>query len=195
MASSPSAKQLDAVAHDLAQVRRRSDALLTQVSDAQWATRPGEQEWSVAECIAHLNLTSDAMVPRIRAALTEARDLPGVGERAYAHSTLGWILAKTVGPAPRLAGVTIGRVRTAPAFVPHHLLPRDETVAEFRRWRGEQEDLVRDSVGLAIDRVKIESPFRAGTYYDGWSSLVILARHELRHLVQAERALDALSAK
>jgi hypothetical protein len=189
-----SAKQLDAAAHEFNQVRRRFEALEAAVDDARWGLRPSESEWSVGECIAHLNLTSAAMMPRLRTAFDEARALPPVGERGYSHSTLGWILAKTVGPAPRLAGVTLGRVRTAPAFVPGADAPRDDVVAEFRQWRNDEEALLRDAGGLQIDRVKIESPFRAGTYYDGWSALIILARHELRHIVQAERVLDALEA-
>lgn len=51
---------------------------------------------------------------------------------------------------------------------------------------------IRSAEGLAIDRVRIESPFRAGTFYDGWSALRVMLRHEMRHLVQAERAVLAL---
>lgn len=190
----PSAQQLDSAAHEFAEVRRRFDALLVRADDARWAARAAPEDWSVGECIAHLNLTSQAMVPLMQAAWDEARQMPPMDERPYAHTTLGWILAKTVGPAPRVLGVTIGRVRTPAAFVPG-AADRDETIVAFERWRDVEETLVRDAEGLPIDRVKIASPFRAGTYYDGWSALLILARHELRHLVQAERVLDALEAR
>lgn len=194
MTATASAQQLDRAAHEFAAVRARFDALMAGVREEQWASRPSPSEWSVAECIAHLNLTSAAMLPRIRAAFDEARAMPPVGARAYAQSTLGWILGKTVGPAPRIAGMTLGRVRTPPPFVPGSDLPRDQVMDEFTAWREAEERLVRDAEGLAIDRVRIESPFRAETYYDGWSALLILARHELRHLVQAERAYEALAA-
>lgn len=194
MSQSASLRQLDSAAREFAVVRQRFGALLTQLDAESWLARPVASQWSVGDCIAHLNLTSEAMVPRVRAAFEEAKKLPPLGTRAYASSTLGWILARTVGPAPRVLGIPLGRVRTPTAFEPLSRQPMNETVTAFRRWRDDEEALLREAAGLPIDRVRIESPFRERAFYDGWSSLLILARHELRHLVQAERVVDALAA-
>lgn len=188
-------RQLDQVRATLDDARRRFDALTAAVTDAAWNRRPRADRWSVAECIAHLNLSAAAMLPLIDRALADARAHPPVGERAYRPTLLGRVLAATMGPTPRLGGFVIGAVRTPPPFVPGSELPRAQVTAEFLRWQAEDERVVHAAAGLAMDRVRIESPFRAGAFYDGWSALVIVARHKLRHLVQAERALAALERR
>lgn len=193
MPESPAQRQLDDLAKDLAAVRARFAALDAAVSDAQWNRRSTSASWSVAECVAHLNLTSASMVPRIRAAIHEARAKPSAGGRPYRAGAMGWILASMMGPVPIVLGFKLGKVRTPPPFVPGSELPRVQVVAEFRRWQEEEMDLLRASSGLAIDQVSILSPFAENVRYDGYSSLRIMARHELRHIVQAERTLSQLS--
>ena len=192
MPTTASHAQLDALAQAYADVARRFTALDAAVSDAHWARRPAPNEWSVAECVAHLNLTSAAMLPRMRAAFDEARALGPIGERAYKGALFGRVLAKFVGPVPVLLGIRLGRAKTGKPFVPGSDLPRAQVVAEFRRWAGEELALLWSAEGLQIDRASLESPFVAGTRYDAYSALWIVVRHELRHLVQAERALARL---
>jgi hypothetical protein len=183
---------LASVAEEFATVRARFAALESRVEDADWARRPSPAEWSVAECVAHLNLTSAAMVPALQRAMAEAQTQPGVGARAYRGVAVGRLLAAMVGPVRLFAGFKLGKVATPPPFVPGSDLERALVCRAFHRWQEEELQLVRDAAGLAIDRVRIESPFAAGVFYDGYSALLILARHELRHLVQAERVVAAL---
>lgn len=184
--------QLDALAEAYADVARRFTALEARVADAQWAARPAPGEWSVAECIAHLNLSSAAMLPRMRAAFDDARALGPIGERPYKGALFGRVLARMVGPVPMLLGIRLGRTKTPRPFVPGSALPRADVVAEFRRWAGEELALLWSAEGLQIDRATLESPFVAGARYDAYSALWIVVRHELRHLVQADRALARL---
>jgi len=187
-----SSKQLTEVAAMLRTVRERFDRLEARVADDEWHRRPALAAWSVAECAAHLNLTSAAMLPRLRAALDEARTLRPVGERAYAGALFGRVLAAMVGPVPIVLGLKLGKSKTAATFVPASGLPRAGVVAEYHRWHDEWARLVAGATGLAIDEVTVESPFVAGARYDGYSALRIVAQHELRHVVQAERALTQL---
>jgi hypothetical protein len=181
--------QLESVAEEFARVRARFAALESRLRDDEWTARPAPEEWSVAECIAHLNLSAAAMLPRMRQAFAEARDLPPIGSRAYRGKLFGRILAAMVGPVPVVLGFRMGRTRTAAPFVPTADLPRAQVASEFRHWNTEEVSLVRDAEGLQVDRTTLESPFVAGARYDGYSALWILARHEHRHLEQAERAL------
>jgi hypothetical protein len=189
---SPSLKQLEAAAEEFARVRSRFAALDARASDAEWATRPSPEEWSVAECITHLNLTSAAMLPRMRTALATARDLPPVGARAYRGSLFGRMLAAMVGPVPVVLGFKLGRTRTAAAFVPGAALPRAQVASEFRQWNAQEAALLREAEGLQVDKVSVASPFVEGARYDAYSAIWIVARHEHRHLAQAERSLARL---
>lgn len=175
-------------------MRARFAALDAAVSDAHWGRRPSADAWSVAECVAHLNLTSAAMVPRMSEALVEARRMPPAASRAYRAGAMGRILASMMGPVPIVLGFKLGKVRTPPPFVPGSELPRAAVVTELRRWQEAEMALLRESAGLAIDQVTILSPFAANVRYDVYSSLRIMVRHELRHIVQAERTLSHLNA-
>ena len=46
--------------------------------------------------------------------------------------------------------------------------------------------MATESDGLAIDKVKIISPFGEKIHYSVYSTYVILPRHEERHIQQAE---------
>lgn len=179
--------QLAAIDRDLEAVTSRFRRLLDATPDARWGVRADPARWSVAECVAHLNLTSAAMVPRLRTAWEEARALGGGAPARFRRSPMGFVLSKTVGPLPGWGRTRFGRVRTAAAFVPTGDLPRARLTAEFAEWQRAQHELVREADTLPVDRVTIESPFVPGTRYDGYSSLVILVRHAHRHLAQAEQ--------
>ena len=52
--------------------------------------------------------------------------------------------------------------------------------------------IVRQCRGRAVDAVKIASPIDSRIRYSVWSSLVVTAAHERRHVWQAELAVNAL---
>ena len=62
-------------------------------------------------------------------------------------------------------------------------------MTEFERLQTEQLALAREADGLPIHRVKIASPFNTRFYYNLFSALSILPRHQHRHLWQAEQVL------
>jgi hypothetical protein len=80
------------------------------------------------------------------------------------------------------------KAKTIAAFVPTSDRPAEEVMAEFDRLQTEQIALTRAADGLPIDSVKMASPFNAKVRYNIFSALSILARHQHRHLWQAEQA-------
>ncbi len=92
-----------------------------------------------------------------------------------------------VGPVPRVGRFGLGRVRTPAPFIPQGAMPREAILREFGEWQAAERLLLREAAAMPVDRVRIESPFAKGMFYDGYSSLRILVRHALRHVDQAER--------
>jgi hypothetical protein len=174
-------RQLQAVVDEFASAERRLDALLQDLPADRWARRSDPARWSVAECIAHLNMTSQAFLPRLREAVARARALQRPAPARYRRDPMGWLLWKIMPPPVRM------RVKTTAAFVPGANLPRDEVVAEFRRLQADQIACVRDADGLPISEVRVPSPFRETVTYNVFSALTILPRHQHRHLWQAEQ--------
>ena len=179
-------QQLIQVTDALDHSQRRLEKLADTVPDDRWNVRSDRKRWSAAECVAHMNLTNAAFVPRIRKAVEEARKLPRVAGREYKRDMLGRIFGAMVGPLPTIGKFRIGRVKTTADFVPSGSFPKQELVAEFKRLHLELESMARESDCLAIDAVRIASPFGEKIHYNVYSAFVMISRHDERHLQQAE---------
>ena len=138
--------------------------------------------WSAAECVAHLNLSSEAMLPLLRAGLEEAGDGLRRAAPRYHRDLVGWLIWKVMSPSGGL------RTRTLPAFVPAVAKPLEALITDFERLQSEVISCVRAAEGLAIDHIKLVSPFDARLRYNLFAALTIVPRHQHRHLLQAERA-------
>jgi len=183
--------QIRRIVDELERARDRLHGLVDTRPHAGWAVRPGEGRWSAAECIAHLNLTGRAYVPVLEGALEEARALGDAPARRSRRDGVGWLLSLMVGPLPSLGRVRIGRVRTPASFEPSGHLVLEDVVGEFDDLQDRQIALARAADGLPLERVRIRSPFAPNVAYNLWSCLVILPRHQHRHLQQAEDAWRA----
>jgi hypothetical protein len=173
--------QLSAVIGDLRAAEERLWTLHAALSGDAWTRRPASTRWSPAECLAHLNLTSAALLPLVRAGLHQA----GEGRRRaskYRRDLVGWLIWKVVAPS---GGV---RTRTVRAFTPAVDRSPESLLAEFGRLQADVIACVRAADGLPIDDVKLVSPFDARLRYNLYAALTMVPRHQHRHLLQAERA-------
>jgi hypothetical protein len=175
-----SSPQLQAIIQDFEAAQQRLHKLAERVSAEIWNQRPTPGRWSIAECVAHLNLTSKAFVPLIQDALERA-PRTGPNPRRFRRDLTGWLLWKTAGPPVRF------RVKTTAGFVPMQTSSREELIAEFDRLQVDQITCVRNAEGYALDRARITSPFDARFRYNLYSCFTILPRHQHRHIWQAEQ--------
>jgi hypothetical protein len=120
-----------------------------------WTRRPGTARWSPAECVAHLNLTSEALLPLLRAGLEEAGSGAQRARSRHRRDLVGWVIWKVMAPSGRL------RTRTLPAFVPAVERPPETLAADFERLQSDVISCVRAAEGLPIDHIKLVSPFDA----------------------------------
>lgn len=180
-------RELTEIIKGFEHAQARLERLAENLPDAQWGKRSDPARWSPAECVAHLNMTSEAYIPRLRKAIEDARQLPQHRVGRYKRDFLGWLFAKMVGPQPSVGGKLIGKVKTTADFVPTGNHPKQQTLAQFKRDQDELIAIVREGDGLALDEVKIRSPFGEKISYNCYSAFTILPRHQERHLGQAER--------
>lgn len=181
-------KQLKAVSDSLESAQSRLRRLSDKLSDADWSKRPGPDRWSAAECVEHLNLTSKAYVPLLRDAIARAKKLGGAPRKHYRRDPLGWFLSTMIGPRRRFGKLRMMGMPTTPTFVPKAGRSRSEILSDFVRLQGELAALIQSGDQLPLDRVKIVSPFGGRMKYSAYSAFVIVARHQHRHLEQAEAA-------
>ncbi len=184
--------QLASIITQLDAASERVRALAARTTADRWTRRADPNRWSVGECVVHLSLTTSAYLPLIRAALDDPRTPPQAAtpDTRYRRDPVGWLLGYLVGPWPRVMR-TRARIKTPAAFVGRGDTPRDDTIAEFADLQAQLVALVRESNGRAIDRVRIPSPFDQRAKYNVYSALVLLPRHQQRHLTQAEEVWGA----
>jgi hypothetical protein len=181
-------EQLAEIVQSLESAQSHLRRFTDKLQESDWNRKPAANEWSAAECVEHLNLTSRAYIPLLRDAVAEAGEVRHPPTTHYHHDALGWFLSKMFAPLRHLGKLRLVRVKTTPAFEPKPGRSRTEILSDFVRLQAELISLVRSADGLPIDDVKIVSPFGGRMKYSAYSALVIVSRHQHRHLEQAEEA-------
>jgi hypothetical protein len=181
-------KQLLAVVNSLESAQARLRRLSDRLSDESWSRHPGAGRWSVSECVEHLNLTSKAYLPLLREAVADVRDRGGARRKHYRRDPLGWFMSMMIGPRRGRGKLRMPPIKTTARFTPMAGRSRDEILSDVVRYQAELAGLIRSGDGLPLDQVKIVSPFGGRMKYSAYSALLIVARHQHRHIQQAEEA-------
>ena len=173
--------QLQLVAEEYQSAQRRLHDLVRAIPAERWGRRADPARWSVAECVTHLNLTSQTYLPLLRDAVARARTLEQRPTGRYRRDPVGWLLWATMGPPVRV------RLKTIARFLPSRVAVPATLVEEFDRLQAAQLDCLAAADGLPLSRVRVTSPFNARVKYNLYACFTILPRHQHRHLWQAER--------
>ena len=182
------AEQLDALRRQLDACDARAERLAAACTAVQWQARPAEGGWSPSECVQHLVLSVDAMLPRVEGALADGRARQLTGTGPFGAGLLGRLLIWGLEPPYRL------KSKTKPAFVPTTTRTPAEDVATLRQAHDRVRAALADAAGLALDRLSIASPFVERARYNAYAALAILPVHARRHLWQAEQTVVRSSA-
>ena len=178
--------QLQAIADEYRAAGERLRTLRKAVPEQWWTRRADPERWSVAECVAHLNLTASAYLPLLDDAITRARGLGSPPARTYRRDLVGWLLWRSMGPPVRV------KTKTIAAFVPTNVRSVAGLIQEFEQLQTEQLKRLEQADRLPLNDVRVVSPFDSKVKYNLYSCFSILPRHEHRHLWQAEQVAKAL---
>jgi hypothetical protein len=181
------APQLSCIAAELAEARRRAHALAAPLDQEGWARRPAPGEWSVGECLIHLNLTSRAFLPLIEDAIARGRELRLLGSGPYRRDFVGWLLSHIIEPPVPL------RTKTTAPFVPQGAEPKAGVMDAFDMFQGQLIGCLGEANGLDLGRLRIVSPFDPRLKYNLYSCLRIIPAHQRLHLAQAEKVIGVAS--
>jgi hypothetical protein len=178
-----SSAQLDTLLNQAVAITLTSQTLFAGRSEAELTTRLEFTSWSVAQCLDHLAQTTNAFVPALSCAVARAPRL--TTDRRLRTGALTRLFIGNLKPPYRL------RFK-----VPASLAPRVEDFGSawgaFEKSQAELEKTILSARGLAVDRVRVESPVYARFSYNVYGALRMLIAHEYRHIWQIERILRAL---
>ena len=170
--------ELQACARDFRLAVDEARNLLTYTNEDALRKRPAPASWSALECVVHLNLATEAMLPGVRQAIEQA---PARSDQKYRLDFAGRLLAWSLEPPVFL------KLKTPKLAQPVQSADLEPTLHEFERLHDELLGLVHASAGKAIDQQKMKSPF-ANMHYNAYSAFRIIAAHDRRHLWQARKA-------
>lgn len=179
--------QLALVKEELLYARERARTVCKGLDAAAWARRPAPAAWCIGECLMHLNITSERFIPLIDDAIRDGRARGLERGGPYGKGLIGWALQRYLEPPYKM------KTKTPPAFVPGAVHPMEDTLERFDYLQQELQVRIDRSAGLALDRIRLVSPFDARVKYNLYASFCIIAAHQRRHLWQAEQVRTRLA--
>ena len=162
-----------------------AERLWSAVSLERLAQRSRTNSWSAAECVEHLNVSLRVFLPRMNAAVAQARCLPPASGQPGKLTGMARWLVWWLEPPSRL------RLPTSRPFVPLQF-DAARVLPDFIALNRELADLADCASGLRLDEVRIHSPFAESIEYSAYAAFRIIAAHNRRHLWQARRACGLL---
>ena len=169
---------VQSVSRDIADSRRRAQALIDAASADQLTRRPDLGKWSIAECLAHLNLTAVTVQQLMTKAIERGRREKKFGTGPFSMGARGRLFIWIAEPPPKFRIRAPKNVQPPTAIDdPLQLLP------EFLKAQDEWERLMRQQQGLDLARIKVgQGAFRMRLA----AVLPWMMAHQRRHLLQAE---------
>lgn len=169
--------ELDAADH-------RSQAVVSGLTQEQLNWQPAPKAWSIGQCLDHLCVSSDVYLPPIAASLDGARG-PAVQEIAPGWFSQWFLRSYIEEAAPQK--------KKGPA--PKKIVPASKVelsvLGRFLRGNQAVRELICRAAAYDVNRVRFKNPFIPLLRFTVGTGLLIICRHEGRHLLQAERARTA----
>ena len=156
--------------------------LVQELTEEQLNWKPDVQQWSIAQCLEHLAVTSQQFNGSFNQLIEGARlKWPTNGVIPYRPSFVGGLLIKQVVPET---------TRPFPApkvFRPSESSSIDDPLGLFLRQQEEFVSFVRQSEGVDYNRARLRSPVTPLMRYSLADAFVVTIVHGYRHLAQANR--------
>jgi hypothetical protein len=162
------------------------ESISAGLSREQFNWRPQAGQWSIGECVGHLNIVNAGDIAPLRAAIESgrARGLTGTGPFHYGSISRKFI-ASMEPPARK-------KFKAPKSYLPPSDAEPKSALAEYARVSAELRKLAVSANGLDLARVKTEMPalpaaLRLFVKMALGARLTLLTTHDRRHLWQAEQ--------
>jgi len=170
----------ESVSRQISESRRRAQELVSGLSPEQLSTRPQPNKWSIAECLAHLNVTASAVQGMMARAIERGRREKEFGSGPFALGFRGRYLIWLAEPPPKFRIPSPSTVRP-PATIEDPL----QVLPTFLKAQDEWERLMREQEGLHLGKLTFGS--RTSVFHARLAAaLPWMMAHQFRHLLQAE---------
>ena len=171
------------VTSELNAADERATALATALTPQQLNWKPSPGEWSVGQCLEHLDLTNDVYLRPI------SDSLVGRPVAVVQDITPGWFgqwfIRNYIEPSPETRRARAPKMIAPGAHVDPSILDR------FLRSNDKVRELVQRAGHHDVNRIRFKNPFMPVLRFTVGTGLEILSKHQRRHLLQAERIRES----
>jgi DinB family protein len=168
-------------------VRASIESVVSGLSEEELQWRPAEGEWSIVECFDHLN-AGWRVLPKLDRKIAEGRERGLLGNGRFRTKILGQLYIRIVEPPVRF------RFNAPVKFRPRTSPPPSEVVPQILDLQGELIERIRAADGVDLGAITMSSPISRRFKMTIAQWFAFLAGHERRHLWQANRVRDRMSA-
>jgi hypothetical protein len=159
--------------------------LVDGLGEVQLNWKPAPEQWSIAQCLDHLTVTSHQFEPYLTAALDRGRNRwPAKAAPAYRPSFIGGWLIKQVDPE------TGRNLRAPKVFRPAESSTIQGALESFLKQQERFLEFVRRSAGIDYNKTRLRSPVTPLMRYSLADAFVVTVVHGRRHLAQAQRVRE-----
>lgn len=162
-------------------IKRDAADLTAGLTEAQFNWRPAPGQWSVAECLAHLNATAQQYIPLLSASITEARERGWLSQGPFRYGWLGNWFVRSMEPPVKM------KFKAPKAFIPPPDQPMSKTVPEFMALQDQLISLIGTANGIHLGRARVPSPATKLIKLSLGQGFALITGHERRHLWQARQ--------
>jgi hypothetical protein len=177
------APEIDDFRNQFEQLTAQADALTDPLSDEQFRWRPGQDSWSIAECLDHLNATARVYLPVLDEGISEAIRQGVYGEGPFKYNWLGRL-------SVRFSDTRL-RLKTPDDMQPGSGRTRHEILSAFRAYQVQYVDRLRQANGVDLARASVRLPVGSWFRIPLGSGFTVMLAHSRRHLAQARRVTEA----
>jgi hypothetical protein len=159
--------------------------LFAGLTEEQLNWQPAPGSWSMGQCLEHLSITNEAYLPPIAAAIQDKPDSPV--DQIVPGWFGRWFIRSFVEPSPNTKRVS------APAKIRPTTHIDLSVLERFLSGNQSCRELILRACGKNVNRIRFWNPFIPGLRFTVGTGLEIIASHERRHLLQAERTRNAMN--
>lgn len=180
-------KTLNEIRAEIAAVDDEATRLCEGLTEEQLRWRPQPGKWSIAENIAHLNMTTQTYLPGIQRCLQTARERRMTGSGAFDLGFTGKLFVRYLEPPFRV------KTKAPKAIRPVLQGPATEALPQFLRGQEVFRRVVDSAEGLDLGRVVFVSQFASILRMKLMAAFATVTAHDRRHLWIIQRIREQMA--
>jgi hypothetical protein len=161
----------------------RAKKSFSHLSDIQLNWKPDPESWSVGECLSHLVNSNSLYLDKIANILNS---FPTNYEKdfTYKQSFMGKLISEGVDPA------NLKKAKTFKVFFPDKSAVQNKIIDEYVKSSEKLIELAGKMEHLDLEKIKLSSPVNIMIRLNLGDPLIIIPKHDKRHLNQAEKVMN-----